>query len=220
MGDDHPGHAPFDDWHVAAEAAIDGHDKSKEEMNTLRGEWKVCLRAVVREIRPVVSFFLRFVLWLGGLFLLLIMVDKHFSPIGGFDLSGINKAVALTSVWLLNLMGAGTKALENLIIAKGFIFSIDNSCTAVNATIIYLSAVLAYPGRMQEKIWGILFGVLALQVINLLRIIALYYVMLWFPGYFGGAHVYAGQVLVIGFACALWLWWLWWAECSHYPAES
>ncbi len=202
---------------MEAETAIGRYNKG-EEMNALqlRREWKINLKAVVKENWPAVGFFLRFVLFLGGIYFLLNGIDERFSPIGFVNLIGINKAVALISGWLLNLFGAGTKTIGNLILSKTFTFYIDDSCTAVDASSYYLSAVLAYPGRLKEKAWGILLGLLALQVLNILRVVALFYIMLWFPGYFSGVHVYAAQVLFIGYTGALWLWW---TECFQGPAE-
>lgn len=176
-------------------------------MNLLSGEWKVGGEAVVKTYRPAAVFFLRFVLFLAGLFSLLFILHKPFSPIGLVDLNEINKALARTSGGLLHLLGAGPLILGNLILSKGFTFRVENSCTGLDATMIYVAAVLAYPGRMREKAWGIFLGLVAIQAINLFRIIVLFYIRLWFPDYFDGAHVYAAQVLVIGFAAAFWLWW-------------
>lgn len=183
----------------------------------LHGEKKIRLGGLIHQDRSAVGFFLRFVLFLAGLFFLLVAVDRHFSPVGFVDLPLINRGIALAGGWVLHLLGAGTAVAGNLILAQGFTFRIDNNCTALDATMIYLSGVLAYPGGMKEKIQGVLVGVAALQLVNLLRIIGLFGIMRWFPDFFGGAHVYAAQVLVIGSAGALWLWWM---ERLPRPAAS
>ena len=57
----------------------------------------------------------------------------------------------------------------------GYAVSIKSGCNGVEAAMILAAAILAYPAPWLKKLLGMVIGVLAIQVLNVLRIISLYY---------------------------------------------
>ena len=55
-------------------------------------------------------------------------------------------------------------------------------CNGVEAVLILVSAVLAFPAPWKHKLIGIVLGFVAIQALNLVRIISLYYLQRWNHG--------------------------------------
>lgn len=92
--------------------------------------------------------------------------------------------------------------------SSGFSISIDDNCNGLTACAILFAGIVASPASWRQKVDGLCIGMVAVQAVNLVRIIALYYVGNCNPGLFGVAHVYAGQALMILAVAALWLRWI------------
>src|SRR5262245_15724582 len=81
------------------------------------------------------------------------------------------------------------------------------ACSGAVPTSIYLSAVLAYPTSWRARGVGAAIGIAVIQLINVLRVIALFLIGLYFHEIFHDTHVYVAQALVVCVAVALWLYW-------------
>lgn len=111
-------------------------------------------------------------------------------------------------------------AIENQVIttnlANGFcdlelnnvIYRVKHECTGLFANSIFLSAVLAYPKKPKQKIFGLLMGISAFFVFGLLRIIIMAVVALTSPEHIPFFHVYVMVIVSLGFAITLWIFWL------------
>jgi exosortase/archaeosortase family protein len=75
-------------------------------------------------------------------------------------------------------------------------------------TSIYLAAVLAYPTGWPARGLGALIGVLAINFINVFRVVALFLIGLYLPTMFHETHVYVAQALLICVAVAAWMYWV------------
>lgn len=83
-------------------------------------------------------------------------------------------------------------------------------CNGVEAVLILVSAVLAFPAPWRHKLAGIGLGFVAIQALNLVRIISLYYLQRWNTLWFEWFHLYLWQALIILDALVFWLLWLRW----------
>ena len=61
--------------------------------------------------------------------------------------------------------------------------------------------------RWTAKLIGVVGGLIAIQVINLIRIVSLFYIGIFFPNHFDDAHIFIWQSLVIVAGVALWVLW-------------
>jgi exosortase/archaeosortase family protein len=71
-------------------------------------------------------------------------------------------------------------------------------------------AVLAFPAPWKHRLAGIGLGFVAIQALNLVRIISLYYLQRWNMAWFEWFHLYLWQALIILDALVFWLVWLRW----------
>lgn len=91
---------------------------------------------------------------------------------------------------------------------NGFAVQIAPGCDGIEAVIILVSAILAFPAPWKHKLAGIAIGFVAIQALNLVRIISLFYLGQWNQVWFDWFHLYLWQALIVLDALAVWLVWL------------
>lgn len=93
-------------------------------------------------------------------------------------------------------------------LSSGFSVEIRAGCNGVEAVIILFAAVFAFPAPWKHKIVGFVAGFFAIQALNLVRIVSLFYIGQWSFTAFKWAHLYVWQALIILDALVVWLIWL------------
>jgi exosortase H (IPTLxxWG-CTERM-specific) len=121
-------------------------------------------------------------------------------------------SLARVSVWLMRLVDPSVIAQGDSIVdaLRGGGIRIVAGCNGVEAVLILVSAVVAFPAPWKHKIAGIGLGFVAIQALNLVRIISLYYLQRWNYVWFEWFHLYLWQALIILDALVFWLVWLRW----------
>jgi exosortase H (IPTLxxWG-CTERM-specific) len=120
-------------------------------------------------------------------------------------------AVARVSGAVLGLLGEDPTVRGCDITTPRFSVTIYNGCNGLITSLVFAAGVLAFPARWWMRGVGLLLGLMAIQVVNLVRILSLYYIGVFFPAAFDQAHVVVWQGLVIVFGVALWIAWARWA---------
>lgn len=90
----------------------------------------------------------------------------------------------------------------------GFAVAIQAGCNGVEAMIVLIAAILAFPSPWKHKIIGLLAGFVAVQAMNLARIISLFYLGQWNKTAFDWAHLYIWQALIMLDVLIVFLIWL------------
>jgi len=103
--------------------------------------------------------------------------------------------------------------------STGFAVSIEAGCNGIEAAIVLIAGVLAFPATWTQKAWGFAIGFGAIQVANLLRIISLYYLGRWNMQWFEFAHLYLWQALIMLDVLVVWLLWMRWVGRQAAGAE-
>ena len=80
---------------------------------------------------------------------------------------------------------------------SGFAVSIESGCNGVEAAIVLIAGVLAFPATVGQKMAAIVVGFLAIQSLNILRIVSLFYLGQWNYGVFEWTHLYFWPVLIM-----------------------
>ena len=70
-----------------------------------------------------------------------------------------------------------------------------------------IAAVLAYPTSWARKLFGIVSGILAIQAINVVRVISLAWILKRQPEVFETAHLVVWQSLIVFLTVLLWVVW-------------
>ena len=98
---------------------------------------------------------------------------------------------------------------------NGFGVSIEPGCNGVEAFIVLSAAMLAFPAAWRSRLLGLGVGFLAIQALNVVRVISLFYIGQWNKEAFEFAHAYLWQGLIMLDVLVVWLLWVRWAA----PAE-
>ena len=150
-------------------------------------------------------FFIIFSVLLIGLFTLELL-----QPAERYFIIPFTSMVADISVFLVQAFDENVIATGNVIRDKvsGFGVRIERGCNGLEAVIILFSAIFAFPAPFKNKVIGFVAGFFAIQLLNLVRIISLYYLGQWNYTAFEWFHLYLWQALIILDALVVWLIWL------------
>jgi len=95
-------------------------------------------------------------------------------------------------------------------LANGTAVKIMPGCNGVEAMICLAAAIIAFTATWKEKIIGLFIGFIAIQLLNVVRIISLFYLLQWNKDWFEWAHLYVWQALIILDALIIFILWVRW----------
>lgn len=121
------------------------------------------------------------------------------------------RANARASSAILNLFGQGTRADGNGLSSSRFAIQVERGCDAVEPTVLFLAAVIASPVARSAKPAGLILGTMALALVNLVRIMALFLTGIYWPSAFELMHVDVWQAIFIFLSLLFWITWALWA---------
>jgi exosortase H (IPTLxxWG-CTERM-specific) len=151
----------------------------------------------------------RFFLLFLGLQLLLFGLEL-LQPVQHYLVLPWTTLLAQACALLVTLFDANAAAVGKVLWnpASGFGVSIEPGCNGVEACIILIAAMVAFPASWQHKLRGIAWGLLAVQGLNLIRVISLFYLGQWNDTAFRVAHEYLWQGLIMVDVLVVWLVWV------------
>jgi len=152
----------------------------------------------------MLRFLIIFLLILGGLFAL------ELTPLGQALVLPWAASLAGLSASLIALFDPKVITYGNIIQSQtnGFGVAIEAGCNAVEACIVLAAAILAFPSPWRHKMLGLVIGMVVVQVVNILRIISLFYLGQWRMDAFEFAHLYLWQGLIMLDVLVVWLIWI------------
>jgi len=153
----------------------------------------------------MIRFFILFIVLLAVLF------GLQLTPwVQTFFVVPWTNALAGISTWIVTLFDADVVTSGKVIrsVSNGFAVSIEAGCNGVEATLVLLAAILAYPAPWRYKVLGFAIGVVAVQGLNVVRVISLFYLGQWSFQVFEWAHLYVWQVLIMLDVMVVWLIWV------------
>lgn len=118
--------------------------------------------------------------------------------------------LARISTWIVTLFDPNVIAQGKVIrsATNGFAVSIEAGCNGVEATIVLVAAMLAFPAPWRYRLAGIAIGFVAVQALNVVRVISLFYIGQWSYAVFEWAHLYVWQALIMFDVLVVWLLWV------------
>lgn len=153
----------------------------------------------------MIRFTLVFLVLLLGLFTLCLLppVERHF--VLPFTAMLADICTGLVSLFDGNVLAQGNVMRST---TNGFAIAIERGCNGIEAMIVLTAAVLAFPAPFRHRLAGLAAGYVAIQALNIVRIISLYYLGQWSMTAFEWFHLYIWQALIILDALVVWLVWL------------
>ena len=192
----------------------------------------------------MLRFTLLFPVLLLGLFALYVL-----DPVDQNVVTPFTTGIAHFSTWLVGIFDHDVVAIGKIIrsTTNGFAVSIERGCNGLEAVIILFAAIFAFPAPLLHRVLGFVGGFFAIQALNIVRIISLFYLGEWetekaaalfwaddwgragcgpvagstCPNvWFDWFHLYLWQALIIIDALVVWLVWLRWLPKTPRPAAS
>lgn len=155
-----------------------------------------------RAYRREITFLTLFAVLLGGGFTLISL-----QPINDHVIVPFTGGIAKASGVALNLIGQGVTRTGTQLRNDRFAVNIENGCNGVEAMMIFLAAVLAFPAPWRARIAGLGIGIVVIQAVNLLRVVALFLTGVYFRDWFDSSHTVVWQTVVILSGVLLWIFW-------------
>ena len=124
----------------------------------------------------------------------------------------IQSANTAVSAAIINLItpaeqvAAHGKTLQS---ASGYALEIAWGCEGVEGISLVIAALIACTMTVRRKLTGIVIGTVFLMILNLLRIVVLYYTVKYYPSLFDLMHIYVGQTFIIFFGLMFFIAWTW-----------
>lgn len=120
-------------------------------------------------------------------------------PVQTWVIQPFTGLIAQASAALLQSFDSAVQA-QGIVLSNpttGAAVSIQPGCNGVEAMIVVMAAILATPSSWKQKLIGLALSFAAIQILNLLRIISLFYLLQWNRVWFEWAHLYLWQALII-----------------------
>jgi len=152
--------------------------------------------------RPQVLFLVKFFVILVAAYLLI-----AWNPVNDHVIVPFTAAIARGSGILLNLLGQSVVVTGTVVGSPRFAVNINNGCNGVEAMLILLAAIVAFPASPRARAAGLALGAIAVQVLNAIRIVSLYLLGAYYPRLFDMFHTAVWQIAIILAAIVFFLMW-------------
>lgn len=167
------------------------------------------MRSIIGEFKPAITFLVKFLV----LYFLLNLIYGLY--VESFDQADrITYWVTRQSAGVIGRFAKGVEvepdAIKSTVRINNnltTILSVYEGCNGVNVMIIFLSFLIAFPGRQRNIWWFTPLGILLIHFFNVARIVFLYWVAVSLPNlfYFTHKYLFTGFIYLVVFI----LWYLW-----------
>jgi exosortase H (IPTLxxWG-CTERM-specific) len=119
----------------------------------------------------------------------------------------------------LSLFSSDVAVNGTRISGESFAVEVAEGCDAIQVCSLLAAAVIAFPVELRSKLRGLVLGVLWLQLLNLMRIITLFWIGAHFSHVFQTAHEVVWPGILITVTIATWILWVRWETQLPRPLE-
>lgn len=152
--------------------------------------------------RPQVLFLVRFFGVLVAAYLVI-----AWNPVNDRVIVPFTAAIATGSGMLLNGIGEEVTVRGTAITSPRFAVNINNGCNGVEAMLILLASIVAFPATFRARAAGLFLGAIAIQILNAIRVVTLYLLGAYQPRLFDVFHTAVWQIAIILAAIVFFLVW-------------
>jgi len=164
--------------------------------------------------RTQVFFLVRF-----AILLIVLYVSVAIRPVNDSVIVPFTASIARASGAVLGALGEPVRTEGTRLASGGFSINVENGCNGVETGLLLAAAILAFPAPAKSKAFGFAAGFLLIQVVNLIRVVTLFWIGAHRPAWFGPAHSLIWQSLVVLIGIG---WFVLWASyvAKAKPARS
>ena len=115
--------------------------------------------------------------------------------------------IVAVSAAALRALGEPVLAEGTQIRSPGFAVDVKNGCNGVEAMLILVAAILAFPATARSRVLGIAAGTLVIQAANLVRVVSLFWLGAHHRELFDAFHTAVWQTALLLVAVGLFVFW-------------
>ena len=117
------------------------------------------------------------------------------------------EGIVMVSGALLRALGEPVVTAGTIIRYGSFAVDVKNGCNGLEAAIILAAAVVAFPATLRQRLTGLAVGFLVIEVLNLVRVVSLFWLGVHRPAVFELFHAAVWQTALILVAVSLFVFW-------------
>jgi exosortase H (IPTLxxWG-CTERM-specific) len=144
-----------------------------------------------------------------GAVMLVLYVVVAFNAVNDRVIVPYTKAVARGSALLLGGASSGVVVAGTVMRSPRFALDVQNGCNGVEAIILLVAAIMAFPASLRSRIIGMLVAGCALALLNLIRLSSLFWLGANHRRIFDLFHITVWQSLIIIAAISMFMIWSW-----------
>jgi exosortase family protein XrtF len=166
---------------------------------------------MLKDFKPVLGILLRFII----IYLVLLFAYQFY--LNSFKVQGLDpfsRLIADQVMFLQNKFNFQTQLYDDIpneqvyfYVQQKYVTRMVEGCNAISVMILFLSFVFAFYKGTKTFVF-VLVGLIALYIINILRIVVLNIVTRNYPEYSKSAHDYFFPAVIYGSVVILWLIWI------------
>lgn len=164
---------------------------------------------------PIFKFVALFVLLLGSFYALSFVPVLNRNVLPKLQVLNARASAAVMNIW-----GEKASVSDTTIASPRYSVNIAHGCDAIEPAALFVAAVLAFPVALKWKLPGLIVGVGILMLINLIRIISLFYTGVHWPSAFETMHIDVWQPAFVLLALFFWVVWALWATRPPQTANA
>jgi exosortase H (IPTLxxWG-CTERM-specific) len=148
------------------------------------------------------KFLIRFVAVLGAFYLLVAI-----QPVNDRVVVPFTELLVRVSTALLAVLGEKAVSFGTVIQSSAFAVDVKNGCNGIEAALLLVAAMLAFPASPKRRAQGIAAGLAVIQGVNLFRIVSLFWLGVHHRAVFELFHAAVWQTALILLAVGIFLAW-------------
>lgn len=129
------------------------------------------------------------------------------NPVNDRVIVPFTAALARSAGAILNVLGQAVTVRGTVVSSPNFAVNINNGCNGVEAMLILLASIVAFPASLKARAIGLALGAVAVQLLNEVRIVTLYLLGAYHPRVFDMFHTAVWQIVIIAAAILFFLAW-------------
>jgi len=160
------------------------------------------LNQVKMKFNPnIVKFIVKFAIFISIFYFLSIQFESY------IPLFSMQSAASMLHA-IMKTLGINSTISGNILSLNNFHIQIVRQCTGIFEIIALSSVILAYPASKEKKLAGIMVAIPTIYLFNMLRLVFLSYVGIYYQSLFDVVHEYFFQVTFVFLVIFYWILWI------------
>jgi exosortase H (IPTLxxWG-CTERM-specific) len=128
-------------------------------------------------------------------------------PVNDHVIEPFTGQIVRASAGVLRVLGEGTWASGTQITSPTFAVDVKNGCNGVEAMLLLVAAMLAFPATARQRLLGLAAGMAVIQIANLIRVVSLFWLGVHYRSVFELFHAAIWQTALILLSVVFFILW-------------